>query len=287
VKHLSIRVLTLALLAGLLPACGGGGDSTTNVFQGDLPAPSGSIVVLGQDNALFFVYPNNPTVVLDSKLIWGVQAGTTIIAISFRPATGQLFARGDDNRLYVISTATGFADLVSGFVTGGTGSFFGMDFSPTSDRIRIVTEGESNFRLNPSDSFSTIDTNLNPAGNVVAVSYTNSFAGAVSTTLYGIDSTSSSLVMIGGLDGSPSPNSGAVTTVGPVGVTVFTNTGTPFFGLGFDISPGGIAYAAMPFLDTNGIASTGLYTINLTTGAATLVGPLVGGGPIRAISVAP
>jgi len=41
-KHHAARALTLILLAGLLPACGGGGGDTTNLIQGDAPAPSGA-----------------------------------------------------------------------------------------------------------------------------------------------------------------------------------------------------------------------------------------------------
>jgi len=62
-----------------------------------------------------------------------------------------------------------------------------------------------------------VDTALSPAGNVVAVSYTPVSGGT--TTLYGIDSASAQLIMIGGLGGVPSANGGVITNVGPLGVT--------------------------------------------------------------------
>ena len=58
-----------------------------------------------------------------------------------------------------------------------------------------------------------------------------------------------SLVMIGGVNGTPSSNGGVVTTVGSLGL------GAPA-SLAFDISPSGIAYAG---------ADTTFATVNLST----------------------
>jgi hypothetical protein len=93
------------------------------------------------------------------------------------------------------------------------------------------------------------------------------FGGATATTLYGIDSGRDVVVRQGGLNGSPSPNGGQLTTIGPLGANTFDE-------VGFDISGlSGIAYASLTTrlgpLDT----SSDLYTINLNTGAASLVGP--------------
>jgi hypothetical protein len=54
------------------------------------------------------------------------------------------------------------------------------------------------------------------------------------------------------------------------------------FGAGLTITPGGTAYAAInvPFV-------TSLYTLDLTTGAATIIGPLGPGGAVRAITLVP
>jgi hypothetical protein len=78
------------------------------------------------------------------------------------------------------------------------------------------------------------------------------------------------------VNGAPvSPNTGTLLGVGPLGF----NTSDL---VGFDISRGSaIAYAS---LTTPG-ASSGLFTINLGTGAATLVGAIGGGTVLRDITV--
>ena len=73
----------------------------------------------------------------------------------------------------------------------------------------------------------------------------------------------------------PSPNAGAITAIGPLGVDAAALAG-------FDIlAEGNVAYAALQVAGTSG-----LYTVNLSTGAATLVGPL-GAVTLRGIAVIP
>ncbi len=270
-KHRRLSLVPLASAAIL--ACGG--DTIIQQVSGPSGAPSGSIVAVTPLNHLFFVSPSSPGVLLGVVEIIGLQPAETLNGIDFRPQTGDLYGYGSTGRLYRISTQTGFAaqvGTVAVLVVGATQ--FGMDFNPVADRIRIVTDNEFNARLDPTNNNLINDTSLAPAGNVVAVAYTNNFAGATTTTLFGIDTASDSLVRIGGVDGIPSPNGGAVTAIGPLGVDATTAS--------FDISPSGTAYAA---LEENSI--TNLYTIDLATGAATLVGTLAAGGAVRGIAVAP
>ncbi len=90
--------------------------------------------------------------------------------------------------------------------------------------------------------------------------YTNSFAGATSTTLYGIDSNLDILVL------QNHAQRRLLNTVGPLGVNATSN-------IGFEIEPAlNLGFAAM---QVGGTSS--LYRINLTTGAATVVGAIGGG----------
>ena len=80
----------------------------------------------------------------------------------------------------------------------------------------------------------------------------------------------------GGVNGTPSPNGGVITTIGSLGVNTDAN-------VGFDIARGtNTAYAA---LRVGG--SSGLYTINLATGAADLVGAIGTGSTIVGLTVLP
>src|SRR4030095_15839230 len=112
------------------------------------------------------------------------QGGENVLGIDFRPATGELYGLGSTSRLYRIDIANGAAVQVGAgpFSPLLSGTDFGFDFNPQSDRIRVVSDAEQNLRLNPDTLATFVDAALNPAGNVVAAAYTNNFAGAVSTT---------------------------------------------------------------------------------------------------------
>jgi hypothetical protein len=210
-----------------------------------------------------------PGTVTTVGAITGLQASENILGIDFRPATGQLYALGSTSRIYVINAATGAATQVGSgpFAPVLSGTDFGFDFNPTVDRIRVVSNADQNLRLHP-DTGAVVqaDTPLNPPDpNVVGSAYTNNFVGATTTTLYGIDSNTDMLVLQGGLNGTPSPNGGVITNVGPLGVNASSVLGVDF------TSANNTAYAA---LSVGGVS--GLYTINLTTGAATSVGAFGG-----------
>ncbi len=226
--------------------------------------PPGTIFTVSVTNTLERFNVSAPGVRLGSVNITGLNPSDDIVGIDFRPATGQLYGLGRLSQLYVINVVTGVASPVNGgFTPAVDNAVFGFDFNPTVDRIRVVSDTEQNLRLHPDTGQTAgVDSNINPAGSIVGSAYTNNFAGATTTTLYGIDSGSNSLVI------QNPPNDGTVTPVGPLGVDFDLNAG-------FDIAPGsGIAYAAL----FTGTLPSSLYTIDLATGAATLVGAFGGGG---------
>lgn len=139
--------------------------------------------------------------------------------------------------------------------------FFGVDVNPVVDRVRVVQSDDANYRLSADTGLvAGTDLTLTPAAGVTvdAVAYT---PGTTTTTLYGIDIAGDRLVRIGGPAGAPSANGGAVTPIGPLGVDVNSNAD-------FDIGQDGVAWANLNVPP----AGSGLYRIDLATGAATLVG---------------
>jgi hypothetical protein len=229
------------------------------------------------------------------QLITGLQtAGEKAIALDWRPATGELFLVTTPQgivsgasvvlRSYRLDPATAVATFVGALPAGtppNAGDWpTGADFNPVVDRLRVVNSNLENFRINPNNAaLSGDDADLTftaPAtGPVTALAYDRNVApgppGTVApagtrTTLYGIDVGSDRLVVQGGIDGlgPGGPNGGIVTAIGPLGVAV-DNTSDA----GFDIAPGGTAYAA---LRTAAVPS--LYTVDLGSGAATAIGPL-------------
>jgi hypothetical protein len=136
---------------------------------------------------------------LDSmKKIGGLPDGVTLTGIDFRPATGDLYGVGSDSIVYRVNpqTAIAAAEPARGrgapFTPTLRGRFFGLDFNPTVDRLRVTSDANQNLRLHPDDANVVgADQDLNPNDPVVVGSaYTNSAFNPTlptATTLYALD----------------------------------------------------------------------------------------------------
>ena len=217
-------------------------------------------------NALVKYNANASQTAMGQVAVTGLQAGENLMAIDFRPATGQLYGLGNSNRLYVINTETGVARAIgtAPFSPALLGTIAGFDFNPTVDRIRVVSNVGQNFRLNPeTGTVAATDGNINNAEKITGVAYTNSFAGASATTLFDIDGFN--------LFKQDPPNNGTITKIGSLGL--------PDAGVGgsdFDISPDN-KVALVP-MTVGGVNS--LYQLDTATGKllnlGTLSVPLIG-----------
>lgn len=205
------------------------------------------------DNLLHRFNPMSP--MANSVAFTGLMASEMIVGLDFRPANGTLYAISNQSRLFKVNTANGQLTQVGSDLTPAlAGTSFGFDFNPTVDRIRLVSNTGQNLRLHP-DLGTVVFTDgmLNPGTPFVnAAAYTNNIAGATTTTLFVIDSTTDMLYT------QNPPNNGTLVPVGSLGVNVEADNG-------FDI--GGNSNNAYALLKVNGVTS--VYSINLTTGAAT------------------
>lgn len=228
-----------------------------------LPAGSTAILLRG-DNALVRVPVATPGSGIASTLVTGLLSGDVLVGIDHRPATAALYGLARTGNLYVIDPFTGAATFRAQLNVAMTGSRFAVDFNPAADRLRVVSDTGQSLRTNVDDGSTTVDGAINPAGaQITSAAYTNSFAGTTSTVLFDIDAASSTLAI------QNPPNAGTLQVVGPLGVT-------PAGDSGFDIFSSGGNNAAIAALQVAG--TLGLYHVNLTTGAATLIGA-VGGNP--------
>ena len=245
------------LLAASLVACRRDDD------QPPTPLPMEQLVT-GPDQVLFGLTANNslvrfnartPGTSLASVTINGLGAGEKLMSIDFRPATGELYALSSASRLYVINTGSGAARAIgsAAFTPALSGTIGSIDFNPTVDRIRLVSNTGQNLRLHPeTGGNAATDAALNgPASPAVtAVGYTNSRAGAGTTVLYDIDAAAGKLYR------QDPPNNGTLVEVGALGVTSTAQAG-------FDITPANVALATI---------GGSLYTIDLATGKAGRIG---------------
>lgn len=201
-----------------------------------------------------------------SVAVTNLIAGDMLSSIDRRPANGQLYGfsvNGTTGRLYSINSTTGVAELSSTLSTALNGSFFGVDFNPVVDRLRVVSNAGQNLSVRVENGLATAQTSLQYAAGddnagtppqVIASAYSNNVASAGSTTLYGMDLSTNSLVTQ-----SP-PSSGLLNTVGSLSGVLFPEAA-------FDISGvTGIAYAIL-----NGFE---LAQVNLATGATTSLGAI-------------
>lgn len=210
------------------------------------------------DNMLYRFNPTNPTP--NSVAMSGLNTGEYVVGLDFRPANGTLFALSSQSRLFTVNTANGQLTAIGSTLNPMlSGTQFGFDFNPTVDRIRLVSNTGQNLRLHPDlGTVVATDGNLNPGSpSVTAAAYTNNFASSTATVLYVIDSETNMLYTQ-----SP-PNDGVLNPVGSLGVNVDAENG-------FDI--GGESNRAYAIFKVNG--TNGVYSINLSSGAATLIAPI-------------
>ncbi|WP_143961096.1 DUF4394 domain-containing protein [Litoribacter populi] len=223
-------------------------------------APEIEFTAISSDNELVWYQARDLSSPMNTVMISGLEEGDEIVSIDYRPATGQLYGLGASSRLYIINENSGEATALgegpfSPMLEGENAS---LDFNPTVDRIRVVTNSGQNLRLHP--ELGTVvaedgDISGGDSPMIGAVAYTNSMAGASETELFDIDFSSNKLYV------QDPPNDGGLREVGELGVD--------FNGIGnFDISPDNSAALAVVYNEQR----NNLYTINLTTGAAQNVG---------------
>jgi hypothetical protein len=223
-------------------------------------------------NLLFRFQASDPTNVANLVAVTGLAPGSQLVAIDFRPISGQLLGLatvGTAASLYALNLDTGEATLfASGITLGSTAA--DIDVNPVFNTVRIVDSTGTNARVVLGKAV-VVDVTLNPGSpTVAAAAYHNDFPWSEHTTLYTIDTASDEVFIQGSPNVPPglSANSGFLTSVGLLGVDTTTAAG-------LDVSGAtGTAYAAFHAPAASG---SNLFSINLGTGDASLVGPIGNG----------
>ncbi|TKC12539.1 DUF4394 domain-containing protein [Pedobacter polaris] len=266
-KRLHLQfALKLLLVACIVSSCKKGDPVITLPLSG----PDQGFYALA-DNSLLRFNANNIKTPISKVTITGLSAVTEkLLSIDFRPATGELYGVSDASKLYIIDVITGKTRTISttAFTPLLAGTIASLDFNPTVDRIRIVTNTGQNLVLNPETGVVTsTDTNVGSTA-INGIAYSNSIAGATSTTLYDIDAAAKVLYK------QDPPSNGTLVKVGNLELDLGTN-------VSFDISPDNKNAIAI------GRSSTGanLYTINLSTGLTELRGRFPADLAIQGIAI--
>lgn len=243
-----------------------------------LPAlpPNATALVLRTDNAILRFPASSPAGPVSVASVTGLTAGENLLGIDYRPSNGLLYSVSNSGRIYTINPVSGAATFIATASVLPSGARYAFDFNPAADRLRLVSDTGQNLRINVDTGATIVDGSINglPGAQITAVGYTNSFAGTTSTTLFDIDATSGNLYV------QNSANSGTLQLVGPLGVVPAGDSGLDIYS--FNGSGNNTASAT---LQVGGV--TGFYQVDLTSGAATLVGSIAGNPTLRGLAITP
>lgn len=207
-----------------------------------------------------------------------------LVGIDFRPANGLLYGLSKGGNVYLIRLDNGQAQRVSTLRTAGgqrvtpQGQSFGIDFNPTVDRLRVVSNADQNLRVNVGTGETIVDGDMRYAGggaspSTTGVAYENSRAGAFGgeTEIYYVETDRDRLTE------AADPNSGVMTTVGGLRVSAGSLAG-------FDIVTRMGMNAGYAALQPGG-AGSGFYNVDRSTGQAKRIGPIGNNTDVEGIAI--
>lgn len=222
-------------------------------------ASATSLLALSEDGKLYTI--DSDALIVTATMV--VEGTDNLRGIDVRPVNGNLYALGGGDQLYTIDLSTGAATAGAKLKMELPGSGQAVvDFNPVADRLRLLADDGTNFRVNVETGDVVTDGEVAYAedgdyagdtARIVAGAYTNSYAGTEKTSLYNVDLATGNLML------QDPPNDGVQKTVGELAEGLS--------GAAMDIASdgkgGNTAYV---------LTGTTLHTVNLETGAPTTLG---------------
>jgi hypothetical protein len=254
----------------------------TMAMAGTVASAQQTVYAIGSGGSTLISFPSNDPG--SASVVASFSGAASFLdAIDFRPQTGELYGYLDStDSFYRVNVATGVLTLDSQNPAGAATNTFqlGMDFNPSIDRLRVITDSAQNIVYNPITGTASAFTNLfygpgDPnelkVANIIDNAYTNNFAGTPTTQQYAIDYDLDVLVTLAN-------NAGTLGTVGSLGVDTDIYTGFDIFTDGGGTN---LAYAIL------GGTGSGFYSIDLGTGKASLIGNLGLSDQVYSLAVVP
>lgn len=169
---------------------------------------------------------------LEDEVLVGIDVRGPFVAEGVSngvPPEGVLYGLGSSGGVYTIEygdadTSTAVATQQARLDQTLSGTSFDIDFNPTVDRLRVVSDTGQNLRANVDTGATIVDGSLNSMGvvtnGIVGAAYTNNDTDpTTATTLYDIDAQLDRFLLQ-----SP-PNDGGLAPVGPLGVDAVGEVG--------------------------------------------------------------
>jgi hypothetical protein len=228
-----------------------------------------------------------PGTFLTTVPITGLTGGLlSLTGLAVRPATGELFTLGHNQnsaqvQLYTLHRTTGVLTAIGppqGLGLGPSPTLIGFAFDPTTDRLRVVGANRTNYRFDPSTgalagtdtplAYATTDVNAAAVPTVGSVAYLTSPIGT--PTVYALDVNANRLATL-----DPSTSGTLHTAAQVLGVSLNPGNSSAELDIARDpVSGPPRAYLATASAASDRLAASRLYTLDLRTGVATLVGAL-------------
>ncbi|MER6253437.1 DUF4394 domain-containing protein [Streptomyces sp. NPDC001584] len=198
----------------------------------------------------------------------GLQGDTKLVGIDFRVQNENLYGVGDRGGIYTLDTTNARATKVSQLTVPLSGGQFGVDFNPSANRLRVISDTGQNLRHNIDDAAALLGTTVdgtltNPttppstAMGVTGAAYTNNDLNpATATTLFDLDTMANRISLQ-----SPA-NAGTLAPTGNLGVDAALDAG-------FDIYYNAKTGTNKGFATLGTGSSYSLYEINILNGKAT------------------
>ncbi len=289
---LTVGVAMLGVLAGALAVAASGAFAQNN------KGPDGpeEVYALTTNDKLLKFDGDKPEKAKKMK-ITGLASGESLVGIDFRPSSqvpsqqGVLYAVSDQSFIYTIDPDTAVATRGPQITANGApvalrGTSFGIDFNPTVDRLRIISDANQNLRVNV-DTGALADFDPNTPGTqpdmdlayaagdpnagtdpaATATAYRNSQpsafgTGPIGTEQYDIETVADVMV-----EQTP-PNNGTLVTEGSLGVDAKLIAG-------FDITTVGASPAGdRGFVALKVKKKSKFYAIDLENGDVTKIGKI-------------
>jgi hypothetical protein len=268
VKHWILSVAAVLAVCTTTPAIASSCGNRSDLGEGS------KLTILGltDDQRLVRFRECDPDRLKEIGSVYGLQMyDTALVGIDFRVQDGKLYGVGDAGGIYTIDPNTALATLVSQLTVALEGTYFGVDFNPAADRLRIISDTGQNLAHNVNPQGTTAvnmvlnypaPVSINPALGVTGAAYTNNdLSDATGITLFDIDTVRNQVAIQ-----SP-PAQGELVAVGSLTVDPDTPVG---FDIYTDLRKSGA-------FNNRGFASlfvdnvSGFYRVNLLTGQAILI----------------
>lgn len=263
----ALAAASVGLPNAALATQSGGGDRDENL----------TVIGLTDDGQLASFESRSPGRTTKLAFVSGLVGNdTSLVGIDFRVQDELLYGVGNGGGVYTIDPTSGQANLITELTVDLSGQFFGVDFNPAADALRVVSDNGQNLRhpfSGPTKFETVVDgrltypaTSTTPetiAKGITGVAYTNNDLDATtSTTLFGLDTKLDQIVIQ-----SPA-NAGLVQPTGSLGVNTDAQTGFDNYS---EIS-GGVTQFIRGFATLQVSGGYSFYEIELLTGKPISVG---------------